>query len=220
MNVIRHFSRSETILSSYPLFFAAGGLISAILRKQSASEECGPETKVPLTLVEYQPDSTPRRSDSSVMTWRGERFCIRCFRFCAVRSGRNGWMKLAAVVGRTLSCSGFFPGKPGEIGKHRGHEVAVMGVGRRETGRIQVEHVTRLRYRLGPRGCRYGEQLDFDHALLVAQQFCVGLDLGDHAADIGGLLRRHAAMLVEFDRDLSHAAHSRRCVSRRTDRSN
>ena len=51
------------------LFFATGGgLISAILRRQSASEECGPETKVPLTLVEYQPDSTPRRSDSSVMT--------------------------------------------------------------------------------------------------------------------------------------------------------
>jgi hypothetical protein len=51
------------------LFFATGGgLISRILRRQSASEECGPETKVPLTLVEYQPDSTPRRSDSSVMT--------------------------------------------------------------------------------------------------------------------------------------------------------
>ena len=45
-----------------------GGLISAILRRQSASEACGPETKVPLTLVEYQPDTTPRRSDSSVFT--------------------------------------------------------------------------------------------------------------------------------------------------------
>jgi len=55
-------------------------VISAILRKHSASEECGPETKVPLTLVEYQPDSTPRRSDSSSLTWPGERFCIWCFR--------------------------------------------------------------------------------------------------------------------------------------------
>jgi Asp-tRNA(Asn)/Glu-tRNA(Gln) amidotransferase A subunit family amidase len=45
-----------------------GGFISAILRRQSASEECGPATKVPLTLVADQPDSTPRRSDSSVMT--------------------------------------------------------------------------------------------------------------------------------------------------------
>ena len=71
------------------LFTTGGGFISAILRRQSASEECGPETKVPLTLVEYQPDSTPRRSDSSVMTCRGERFCIRYFRLTPFdRSGR------------------------------------------------------------------------------------------------------------------------------------
>jgi hypothetical protein len=62
---IKPFSETER---TQVFFFAVGGLISAILRKQSASEECGPETKVPLTLVEYQPDSTPRRSDSSVMT--------------------------------------------------------------------------------------------------------------------------------------------------------
>ena len=46
------------------------------------------------------------------------------------------------------------------------------------------------------------------------------LDFGDHATDIGCLLRRHAAMFVELDRGLSHAARSRRCVVRRTDRSN
>jgi len=56
--------------------FAGGGLISAILRRQSASESWGPETNVPLTLVEYHPDTTPSRSDSSVLTWRGERFCM------------------------------------------------------------------------------------------------------------------------------------------------
>jgi hypothetical protein len=71
----------ETALSCpsrYPTFtpFAGGGLISAILRRQSASESCGPETKVPLTFVLYQPDTTPSRSDSSVLTWRGERFCM------------------------------------------------------------------------------------------------------------------------------------------------
>jgi hypothetical protein len=48
--------------------FAGGGLISAILRRQSASESCGPETNVPLTLVLYQPETTPSRSDSSVLT--------------------------------------------------------------------------------------------------------------------------------------------------------
>src|SRR5712672_1376346 len=59
--------------------FSGGGLISAILRRQSASESCGPETNVPLTLVEYQPDTTPSRTDSSVLTWRGERFCMGFF---------------------------------------------------------------------------------------------------------------------------------------------
>src|ERR1700733_3423623 len=56
--------------NSSHLFFAAGGSISAILRRQSASESCGPDTNVPLTLVEYQPETTPSRSDSSVLTWR------------------------------------------------------------------------------------------------------------------------------------------------------
>ena len=51
-------------------------MISAIRCRQSASESCGPETNVPLTFVEYQPDTTPSRSASSVLTWRGERFCI------------------------------------------------------------------------------------------------------------------------------------------------
>jgi hypothetical protein len=65
---------------------AGGGSISAILLRQSASEAWGPETKVPLILVEYQPDTTPRRSDSSVPTFRGERFCMGCFHLC-VRNG-------------------------------------------------------------------------------------------------------------------------------------
>jgi len=34
-------------------------VISAILRKHSASEECGPETKVPLTLVEFTNRTLP-----------------------------------------------------------------------------------------------------------------------------------------------------------------
>jgi hypothetical protein len=36
------------------IFFNGGGSISAILRRQSASEACGPETNVPLTFVLYQ----------------------------------------------------------------------------------------------------------------------------------------------------------------------
>jgi hypothetical protein len=56
--------------------FAGGGSISAILRRQSASVSCGPDTNVPLTFVLYYPDSTPSRSDSSILTWRGERSCM------------------------------------------------------------------------------------------------------------------------------------------------
>ena len=60
-------------LDSYPAgaalpLLAGAGLISAILRRQSASESCGPETNVPLTFVMYQPDTTPSRSDSSILT--------------------------------------------------------------------------------------------------------------------------------------------------------
>ena len=65
----------------------------------------------------------------------------------------------------------------------------------------------------------YGKNvLDFDNALLVTQQFCVGLDVGKHTTDIGGLLRRHAAMSVEIDRNVSHegALASMRCASERS----
>lgn len=58
---------------------AGGGLISAILRRQSASDSWGPDINVPLTLVEYHPDTTPSRTDSSNLTCRAERFCMNCF---------------------------------------------------------------------------------------------------------------------------------------------
>jgi len=50
-----------------------------------------------------------------------------------------------------------------------------------------------------------------------SQQFCVGLDVGEHATDIGGLLRRHAAMLR--DRSGFHSSDalaSLRCASDRS----
>src|SRR5665213_2224731 len=57
-------------------FLAGGGLSSRIFDRQSSCVVWGPVTKVPLTLVEYQPETTPRRSDSSVLTWRAERICM------------------------------------------------------------------------------------------------------------------------------------------------
>ena len=49
----------------------------------------------------------------------------------------------------------------------------------------------------------------------MAQQLRICLDLGDHAADIGAFLRRHATMLVELDRVLRDALASSRCASER-----
>src|SRR5438128_1086587 len=93
-----------------------------------------------------------------------------------------------------------------------------MRIGQRETGRIEIEDVSSLGHRFGPRGSRNRKELDFDDALLVAQKLRVGLDLGNHTADIGCLLRGHAAMFVELDRGLSHegALASMRCASDRS----
>src|SRR5690348_9939186 len=72
---LRHFGFGPSFLGS----------ISAILRMQSAAVLCGPDTNVPLTLITYQPDSTPRRRASSALTCLGERFCMTCCRL-AVRA--------------------------------------------------------------------------------------------------------------------------------------
>jgi len=96
----------------------------------------------------------------------------------------------------------------------------MMGVGWCETGRIQVQDVTRLSSRVGPVGGRHGEQFDLDSALPLAYQRRLGLDFRDHAADIRGLLRSHAAVLVEIDRSFTHGARSRQFVVRPTDRQN
>ena len=115
-------------------------------------------------------------------------------------------------------CRSAFAGEPGEIGKYRCHEVAVMRIGLREVSSIQIQDVTRLCDCLGPGGGRHGEELELDSRLVVAQQFCVGLDVGEHATDIGGLLRRHAAMLVEIDRVFIHQMRSRPYAVHQTDR--
>ena len=54
----------------------AGLPSSAIFSLQSSSVACGPVTNVPLILVPYHPDLTPRRADSSGSTCRGKRVCM------------------------------------------------------------------------------------------------------------------------------------------------
>lgn len=106
--------------------FAGGGLISAILRRQSASESWGPETNVPLTFVLYQPDTTPSQSASSVLTWRGKRFCMEC-------KLSNGAFDFRSSAGENFRSFGeqpgsALPGEPGKIRKDGRHQVAMMGV--------------------------------------------------------------------------------------------
>src|SRR4051794_33887038 len=113
-----------------------GGLISAILRRQSASVSCGPETKVPLTLVEYQPAPTPRRSDSSVLTCRGERFCMDAFSWHSRRLERREVFQLSR---RTLIFWSAFTGEPGKARKHRRNQIAVMRVGGGKFRRIEIQ---------------------------------------------------------------------------------
>jgi len=114
-------------------FLTGDGLISAILRRHSASESCGPETKVPLTLVEYQPDMTPRRSDSSVFTCRGERFCMGAF------IGNSIEMRIDVSIARNERwCRSTLIRELGKVCEYRCDKIAVMGISGSEFGRIQV----------------------------------------------------------------------------------
>ena len=119
-----------------------------------------------------------------------------------------------------IGCSGAFLKESGKIRKYRRHEVVVTRVGWCETGRIEIEYIKRLGHRFGPRSGGRRENLNFDYALHVTQPLRVGVDMGKPTTDIGCLPRGLAAMLVELDRRLTHRAYSRRCVARRTDRSN
>jgi len=54
--------------------------------------------------VLYQPDVTPSRSDSSVLTWRGERFCMyRAFKIGSRPRARGQvWVHSATSVAVAL----------------------------------------------------------------------------------------------------------------------
>ena len=79
---------------------------------------------------------------------------------------------------RNADLSGCVLGKSDKIRKHGRDEIAVMRVGRCKAGHVEIEYILRLGHRLRPRGGRRGENLEFDDALLVAQQLRVDLDIG------------------------------------------
>src|ERR1700731_3750199 len=194
--------------------FGGGGLISAILRRQSASESCGPETNVPLTFVLYQPETTPSRSDSSVLTWRGERFCM--YLLSGERSKnlrREGFrLILRATVRSTLAR------EPGKIRKYRRNHITMMSVVRRQASCVQIQDVARLGGGLRPRRGGNREKLLFQKGLPVAQILCVVLNLRQSPPDVSRSLSGHATVLVEIERLLSHWARLRRSAAHPTDR--
>ena len=66
--------------------------------------------------------------------------------------------------------------------------------------------MARLHRGLGPRGGGRRHHAVFEIGLALAQLLDMGLDVGERAAQIGRLLRGHAAMAVEIDRDVGHGA--------------
>jgi hypothetical protein len=101
-----------------------------------------------------------------------------------------------------------FPGEPGEIVEQRCHQRAVPRVLSRQARGIEVEQMPRLHCGLRPRSGGHRHHAVFEFGLPLAQFPYMGFDVGQRAAQIGRLLRGHAAMLVEIDRAVSHGRRS------------
>lgn len=94
--------------------------------------------------------------------------------------------------------------EPGEIVEQGGHQRAVARVFGWQAGGVEVEQIARFRGRVRPRRGGHGEQLVLEIGLPFAQLPDMALDFGQRAAQIGCLLRGHAAVLVEIDGMVSH----------------
>ena len=106
----------------------------------------------------------------------------------------------------------------GKICKHGFDQPLMQGVLTPERLLIVRQEITCLDCGLGPRSCGHREQLGFQFALPLAQHLTVGFDLEQQSANLGGLLSRHAAMLVEVDGVVSHGQLSCGCAAGPSDR--
>ncbi len=74
------------------------------------------------------------RSDSSVLTWRGERFCIGHFQVeCSIFYWAPEEVSVFAAIRNFLSV---LIGELDEVSEHGRDQVSMMGVGRRQPGGI------------------------------------------------------------------------------------
>src|SRR5579864_4211436 len=92
-----------------------------------------------------------------------------------------------------------FAGKPPEVGQHGGDKLLSSRILGRQRRSKQIQKVARLLGGIVPIRRRRREQQRF-----------VGFDFGHHAAQAGGFLRRHAAMLIEVDGLVGHECTTRR----------
>lgn len=97
-----------------------------------------------------------------------------------------------------------FARQPDEIVEQRRDQRAVSRILGGQAGGIEVEQMARLHCGLRPGRRGHGHHAVFEIGLALAQIPDLGLDLAQGAAQVGGFLRGHAAVLVEIDRLLSH----------------
>ena len=72
-------------------------------------------------------------------------------------------------------------------------------------GRLkEAEQIASLVGGLGPCARRRGQKLRFELDLPLPQGLRIGLDAGDKPPNLGGLLGRHAAVLIKLDGLLRH----------------
>src|SRR5580704_4165549 len=117
-----------------------------------------------------------------------------------------GFPGRSCFTGNTLAIAG----KPLEVGQHGRDELLPARVLRPERRSKQIEEVARLLGGIVPIR-RWGrKQLRFQFILPQPQRPFIGFHFGQQAAQAGGFLSRHAAMLIEIDGLIGHEWTTRR----------
>src|SRR6516162_5690615 len=109
-------------------------------------------------------------------------------------------------------------GEPGKISKYSRNQITMMGVDRSQPRGVQIQDVARLRGCVRPGNSRNRQKLVFERPLPLAQIPRVVLYFCQNPPYVSGFLRRHAAVLIEIERLVSHRARSRQCAGRRPNR--
>jgi hypothetical protein len=99
---------------------------------------------------------------------------------------------------RMTECPYLLPGESLEIIDHGGNQLLSAGIFRGKGNGKKIEKIARLLGSFAPIRSRRCKQVSFQLVLPKTQGFLVRLDLSQEAAQISGLLSRHAAMLIQI----------------------